>query len=1356
MAENTDILEDDLIVDIVEGPPPPGEYIEPSQFLLPSGEYIEPSQFLLPPTDIEPLDPDAPLSPEEEEDYLRNLMRVDKVDIDYDEMIKIPHPEEARTLNDDEIARYLIEVRFGDRFKKGDYELFRAEGYSSKFLIEQFSNVRSVGPYTAFMEEVGKSGVPMSGAVMGATIGGTLFNLPGAVAGGITGFVLGNLGVQAVAPEVYLPRVRSDQPAGTAGQIIGGSWPFVKIPQILGTEGYSYLTNSFISPTTRFNLGADWVGKNINSWTGGALRIAEDFSENVLRGAQQSPMAARAFEVSEYRQIGSAAAAGWLADEILPADLPWRGGAMFAAEMTGAIVDPVAMVARRLDRAFSSIGRFFTMRPQSRGTRTGNEINRLLLNYGSKFDQEYVAAVYALDDLTLNPLEYQQRLDAIQTKYIEDSIEALTQGSAVSNELETGYNAAALSIEEQTAGIRSGLPFFYILEGRLSQLSARTAGKRTQDPVVADLQANARNRMIEMIQNLNNDGSPEALAMAAQLRQERAEIEIQNYMSEALQRYQTTVRRALENGETLDAGAYLHKLFFGEDTNSLLSAVKAESKHLMNQIPRRGVVDLTPLIKAYNDLNKFYKVAGQTPRISTGRDLVSIDVALRQFDDVLKRLDDDLPTLAVELTDAQKRTVELKEMDLKSKVDDIAAERNKKAWRGRGPRSNYRDNVRLRRLELERDGLKADIKEIKNPVAEISTVGFDGEEITVENGDLINFIDVLDGRLQDARRTGNVPLINILNQLRKGSLESMGTSTMLEAQVFYDFNIASYRVFSNNFLGEMRTDIAPELIGTSFFEGAGDKVVARIAQMEAALKFLEDSGIDMPPVNLTEMGPAGRQAVSSFSVRNRGSVGTVSDIQETMLRGMMDDPTYFKDVQQIDASGNPMFDPDGDPILMKEATEALDRFIQRNRNMLETTFPETLEILDDVQKTRAYWKIASNRSNLNNLREEAKDAFIEAFADYGTNPTAGIQAHIGTPESRPNIGNVAAKVRQIVKIAAQEGPEVKEELYRTLIDDALTYAKVGKNEAGDSVFSPYEFRRYFEAPLSRGEPSLSEILTRNGIIGDEVRYLQRSMNNLWEQIDLIEKSDPTRIRQIPGGLDLQREAGKLTEGNLATGLEGMLVGIGGSAVGSSIRNLFGTLPILRGGSGGLIAASEGAKFFRQLLLESPQLGLQDLFISLSQDSQLMAAVMRTALDAKGLPVPPDPRSIRRMYAWIAGAGLLDPAEMTVNEFVRLWELEPSVLHPERDSPGAEAGLRRRQLRQQQPPEEEVVVETEEVDLSPAVGYTTTSPQMPPLTIPQGQVSTSQASTDQDAYAAAFPYDSVSEVIRARQGLGGLP
>jgi hypothetical protein len=60
-----------------------------------------------------------------------------------------------------------------------------------------------------------------------------------------------------------------------------------------------------------------------------------------------------------------------------------------------------------------------------------------------------------------------------------------------------------------------------------------------------------------------------------------------------------------------------------------------------------------------------------------------------------------------------------------------------------------------------------------------------------------------------------------------------------------------------------------------------------------------------------------------------------------------------------------------------------------------------------------------------------------------------------------------------------------------------------------------------------------------------------------------------------------------------------------------------------------------------------------------------------------------------------------------------------------------------------------------VDLSPTVGFT--PPPLPPLTTPQAPPSTAQASasTGQDAYAAAFPFDSVSEVIRRRQGIGAL-
>ena len=127
-----------------------------------------------------------------------------------------------------------------------------------------------------------------------------------------------------------------------------------------------------------------------------------------------------------------------------------------------------------------------------------------------------------------------------------------------------------------------------------------------------------------------------------------------------------------------------------------------------------------------------------------------------------------------------------------------------------------------------------------------------------------------------------------------------------------------------------------------------------------------------------------------------------------------------------------------------------------------------------------------------------------------------------------------------------------------------------------------------------------------------------------------------------------------------------------------------------------------------------------------------------------------------------------PATVSEDNFAAMWERENLGLESQREpseepnlSPGAAAAARRRELRARPRYEllpelpTEVVEETEEVNLAPTVGFT--PPPMPQLTMPQGQASTGQAppSTDQGAYAAAFPFDSVSEVIRSRQGIGSL-
>jgi len=272
------------------------------------------------------------------------------------------------------------------------------------------------------------------------------------------------------------------------------------------------------------------------------------------------------------------------------------------------------------------------------------------------------------------------------------------------------------------------------------------------------------------------------------------------------------------------------------------------------------------------------------------------------------------------------------------------------------------------------------------------------------------------------------------------------------------------------------------------------------------------------------------------------------------------------------------------------------------------------------------------------------------------------------------------------------------------------------------------------------------------------------MWRLWDEVNMIDKATETRRLELAPG-----PQGFLTqprEENLASGVERMLVTIGGSAIGSSIRDVFSYLPLLRGGTGGLIAASEGANFLRNRLINAPEIIKGDLFLTLQRDPDLLAAVMQRALDEEGVPVKPTPKSIRALYTWLGGVGLM-PATVSRDDFAEMWEREnlgleyqgEEVSEPTanvlRDSPSVRASELNR-LYNPRPPEEVVVEETEEqVDLSPTVGFT--PPPMPPLTMPQGQAPTGQAppSTGQDAYAAAFPFDSVSEVIRSRQGIGSL-
>jgi len=1404
MAENQENqeLEEDLIVDmeaeVLQEPevdPVDGEVILPAFPPIPSRDSTD--------SRMTWADYQQRVSPEE---YLQRVMPTqgEKIIIDYDNMLKVRKADGTLISNSD-IVQYLIEdpINFGDRFGPGAYKAFRDQGHSDDRLLAAFSNVRSVGKVNAYIEEWARGVGTMTPGVFGLVAGASVAGPPGMVVGGITGFVLGHILMGQVIPGSGQPRVTSERPAAQVGMIVGGSSPFRKFPSSMLDEGYSWLTGSYISPMNRLNLGADFLESRMNNWFSRPVRRLQDWSSTAVQQAQRYP---GSFAAAEIGQTWSAAGAGYVAEAYLPRDMPIRGFTQFGIELGAAILDPRSLAIRKIPvvQQFSSyLGNLLTFNIIHRTIRAGGRVNDLLLDYATSYDKIYVTQLNELNakypqktiegkQVRQNLEQYNEELAVIQEQYVQNGIDAITnKGDSGSKAFNLMLQRAELAGEEipnaeRTAAIVSGIPFFYALESRVAPFVSGKAPtlprgvSETQEYLDNALRL-ARIRMAKTMQSLVDEGSPEALSTLALLRREYSELEIQKLMQEALEAYQTNVNRALAAGETMDTGAYLHRLFFDRDSNSVLRAIEDQSKLLKDAIPPMEGVNLNPLIDAYNEINDLYRIALQTPTISDGSDLVSIDNALKQYAEILSR--GDVPQVPAELTAAAILDLKQKKLNLGKAEEALEAEKAKGRYPGESraifDRSEYTTRETVEQLELNLNKIKNDIFEIEHPVA-VFPKTFDDKDVTANSRQIVTFISVIDGRMQNAMRKGDKNMIDILQRLREGAMNSLGASSVEAAQVYYEFDRASRAVFGNNFLGRLGSNVAPELIGSAFFEGVGDVVYARIVQMNSVLKFLEDSMIKPPDINLeqmTEKTAAALSARRSAQESELGTVdlsisGTVRQLQEVLLNGMLDNPAYFKKVQQVDTSGNLMFDDAGKPLWMREAQPALGTWMQEHDETLEVFFPEAKQILDDTQQTAAYFNM--QRAKIDQRRADANDAFQQTFEGRWSNPASGIQRLIGTPESRalnPSLPDPVNELKEVIQVAKSakvivngESVDVGKELYRVLMDHALAASKAGQvsSPGNESLFNANLFRSYWKDPLGAGQPSLERLLRDGGIITDDLVMAQRRFWDLWDELNQVDRATAANKRRMELGPDFLAVP---TEENLASQIERLLVAVGGSVIGSSIRDIFSYLPLLRGGAGGLIAASEGRNFLVNRLLNAPEIVKGDLFLAMMRDTELMAVMMQEALNAEGVPIKRTGKAIQALYTWLGGVGLM-PATVSVDEFASMWEREPvHVVHPERRAGyGAEAAIRRSEVRQRdlrnrldagQAPEEVVVEETEEVDFSPAVGYT--PPPLPPLTMPQGPPSTDQGppSTDQDAYAAAFPYDSVSEVIRGRQGLGGL-
>ena len=1274
-----------------------------------------------------------------------------KVDVNLDKMLGLGYdlPFITKSIVQD-IYKYQDADGNYQRLPSGYYDVLKRRGLADQQILADFANVRNVGPFQQFMEQAAVEFTANAPATVAFTSAGPAGILP-AIGAGLFGYLGGDMYRRMMAPELDLPYANKSGLA-ISGQIFGGSVPGFQVP--------------WLAEKGAITLGSNFIDKNLKRMpfatpTSEILKKGEGFIERGLEGARANPLA---FTAAELRDVATASAIGGVLEEQRPGE---RGAVNVAgdilAETTGVLLDPIGRAGRVIHSYVPGVKGFLEgLSPDRRLLGAGRRIAEILENSGN--DPEEI-------------------IRFLRGEGNEEYLQLLEE--------------AGIPFEDRTSALQTGVPILYYLEGLGRQASG--AAEFAIDPAIQNTQQNARRVFNQFLGDLLEFDTPESLALYANMRDENFRLEINDALQNAYNRFNTARENALKGGEAFDEKRRLYNIFFGEDgEGGVYGDIRRQSRVLRELIPKNipvsqaalkvPEVDDEPigpegLIDVYNRLGQELSIRGERPRLSYGSDLVSLDKVLREFDAYVNPPDaSDVP----ELPSRQ----ELFEIDVRSKERQIARKREEAANAPGDRRTRaYREQQAafaddIRKLELELNDLKN--KRIVERAAE-KTVGepTEGQE-GVTTGELLNMLDVIGQSKRNAMAKGNQNLLGLLNQIETGVKNSLAfagreapassslafrkTSPGGQFQVYFDnylaFEDEVNNVFSQAFTGQMRRDIAPEMAGYVLFDSLGDTTLLRLRQMDDAANFLMnyDSQGFGPGIGEGGRLTAANEFATASGVLEAAEKAELDDAiaggaspmlrfsQERLLKGLLDDPRYFRKIDVRDADGNFVLVPDPNnpgeqiPLQRIEAQDAFNRFINDPAvdNVLSQFFPTLRDDLQDVNALNRIFENTQNRQGNLNREIAETDAFVNFFQDRFDNPISGLQAAIGSPGQERVLGvaNPVRTLRAIAQAAAESGDQaVKDGLLNVVLNHGYTYAggfSPLDSNTGLQPFSVKKMLQYLNDPMIPGQrDSILDVLQKEGILEGNAQVSQ--INAILREMDKIDAS------LAPGrGLELDPEGA----GTPPPGVENLVrrrlqeagVGFLGAGIGANMYGLLAKAGIV-GGTGTLIFPALGANLARDILSNNPAILTQTLMTEMLKNPELMADILERSKNYK----PGDKISLtelRRMYTFLLGGGLV-PAGVEFREFARnvYGGDVPETASERQERERQEARAQRQQVT---PPPQ---ASAPQVAPPPVARASTPILQTPAPTAQASPVSRQQ-------YAAAFPDDFTSDLIRS-QGIGSL-
>jgi len=1311
-----------------------------------------------------------------------------KVDMDIDKI-------RGQGMETPDITRYLVENLYKYQDENGNYQSLpsgyydrlREAGIPDEDILSTFANVRDVSPFQQFMEQAAISGTFMAGALPGATAGAMVAGPIGFVVGGIGGGLTADTYRRMMAPETMLPYADKSG-AAVAGEIFGGSVPGLSIP--------------WLAKDSVINLGSNFIGNNLKNMpfsqpisTG--IRRGEELFMQGFQSARERPLA---YIGAEARDIAMASAVGAGMENMYRGDRGAGNAAVdLLAETAAVMIDPFGLAGRAIANKVPVIrGLVEGLSPDRRVVNAGVRLRQILTEAGEDPDALIPLLLAGQDNFETrrakklieesgllnedgSPVDPDEFLSGVRTspeELVFDSedgtgpatmeykktaayrrLEQLLQqagenpeevipsilageGKFADSDYSSLMEEAGVDFKNRTSALQTGVPILYLLEStglQKTRQRLKEVNESMPDAEIEEKHLQAQRNLNQFLADLIEMDTADSLGLFADIRDQNFRAVLNERLTESFDRYQSAVNKALEGGETLDTRRVLFNTMFGEDgSGGVFGDIERQGKILQNLIPKdidvpAGTLSIPSteelagegLVDVYNRLGEQASIRGQRPRLSYGKDLVSLDLVLKEFDKF------------------------------------VNPEKYAKA-------SDLPELPKEQQLEL--------------PGMTVSTPDAPEIEDSVSTNELLNFLNAIDLAKKNALRSGNQPLLEFLTEIEVGAKNTLSAvsnhrSVKTKGGQFsrYFDNYLAFRdeasnVFSNAFLGEMRTAMSPELAGHILFQGMGNPTLLRLQQMDDAANFLLSynnrnmgnldtaneellnvaektarlaDGDTVDTTRLKEMTDASRAVLTG----PQGTIPIMRSAQEKVLRGILGESRYFKRTPVRDGFG----EPTGDVTI--EPTDAFQTFMSDpvNQRILSEYFPTLLSDLNDIGKTRALFNNLTNEESLLNKTMESVDSFTSLFAGVYDNPIATVQKIIGQPGERTmqRENPVRDLARMARTVANSNDPKVVEGFLDTIINHGYAYA--GGNspvnaQTGASPFSPEKLREYLFRPMVPGQrTSVVDVLKDTGILEEGDAHLAR-ITQILDEMDKIQKAvNPSRSRELgsvspPEGINrLQMQIAEAATGAIGAGLA---------------ANFYGLLARagIVGGAGSLITSALGSRVGRDIVVNNPAILTQQLMTEMLKNPEIMADILEMTRDYKPgvfTKLPTD--KLRRMYTFLLGGGIV-PAGMSFQEFGGNYygRTMPEERQAQREEAGAAPMVPPR-------PNPRRTVPTPVPPPQPAAPTPPPVAQAPRPTAP-APTPTAQAPANPNQrarYAALYPFDTASEVIRS-QGIGSLP